>query len=56
MLAVVVLREVEDQVAAAPAGGPGGHCNQVAADRRGAGPGVATAGAGAGGAQRPAGT
>ena len=52
LLAVVAFGQVKGQVAAAVAGGPGGHGDQVAADGGGAGFRVAPAGAGAGGAQQ----
>ena len=44
--------QVQDEVPAAVAGGPGGHGDQVAADGGGPGPGVAGPGPGPGGAQQ----
>src|SRR6516162_6518031 len=52
VLAVVAGGQVEDEVPAAVAGGPGGHGDQVAADGGGACPGVAGPGPGPGGAQQ----
>src|SRR6185437_13872886 len=52
LLAVVSVRQVEDEAAAAAAGYPGGHSDEVTADGGGAGLGVAGPGPGSGGSQQ----